>query len=203
MARTWATHEMEEAARLEGFAVVAGMDEVGRGPLAGPISVGLVILPEGFAEPVVDSKLLSAKQRAEKAIAIRAAAEWFCVEHVEPDFIDKYGVTASLQEAARRILAKADMPPGLVLLDGKHNFLHDITPARTVIKGDIVCASIAAASILAKEERDELMREYALQYPEYGFETHVGYGTPRHIVALKKYGTTPIHRQSFLGRILQ
>ncbi len=193
---------MEEAARLEGFAVVAGMDEVGRGPLAGPISVGLVILPEGFAEPVVDSKLLSAKQRAEKAIAIRASAELFCVEHVGPDFIDKYGVTASLQEAARRLLAKADSRPDLVLLDGKHNFLRDITPARTVIKGDMVCASIAAASILAKEARDELMREYALQYPEYGFETHVGYGTPRHIAALKKHGMTPIHRQSFLGKIL-
>lgn len=202
MARTWATHEMEEAARLEGFAVVAGMDEVGRGPLAGPISVGLVILPEGFAEPVVDSKLLSAKQRAEKAIAIRAAADWFCVEHVEPDFIDKYGVTASLQEAARRILAKVDICPDLVLLDGKHNFLRDIMSARTIVKGDMICASIAAASILAKEERDELMREYALQYPEYGFETHVGYGTPRHIAALKKYGVTPIHRSSFLGNIL-
>lgn len=202
MARTWATHEMEEAARLEGFAVVAGMDEVGRGPLAGPISVGLVILPEGFAEPVVDSKLLSAKQRAEKAIAIRAGAEWFCVQHIEPDFIDKYGVTASLQEAARRLVEKTEQALDLVLLDGKHNFLQGIVPARTVIKGDMVCASIAAASILAKEERDALMHEYALLYPEYGFETHVGYGTPRHIAALKKHGVTPIHRQSFLGRIL-
>jgi ribonuclease HII len=193
---------MEEAARLEGFAVVAGMDEVGRGPLAGPISVGLVILPEGFAEPVVDSKLLSAKQRAQKAIAIRAGAEWFAVEHIAPDFIDKHGVTASLQEAARLLLARLDVAPNLVLLDGKHNFLRDIVSARTVIKGDMVCASIAAASILAKEERDELMRAYALEYPEYGFETHVGYGTPRHIAALKKYGSTPIHRKSFLGNIL-
>lgn len=202
MARTWATHEMEEAARLEGFAVVAGMDEVGRGPLAGPMTVGLVVLPEGFAEPVVDSKLLSARQRAEKAIAIRAGADWFAVEHIEPSFIDEYGVTASLQEAARRLLARLNAAPDLVLLDGKHNFLQGIVSARTVVKGDMVCASIAAASILAKEERDERMRAYALEYPEYGFETHVGYGTPRHIAALKKYGATAIHRNSFLGNIL-
>lgn len=193
---------MEEAARLEGFAVVAGMDEVGRGPLAGPISVGLVILPEGFAEPVVDSKLLSAKQRTEKAIAIRASAEFFAVEHIGPEFIDKHGVTASLQAAARAILQKLDETPDLILLDGKHNFLANITPARTVIKGDMVCASIAAASILAKEARDELMREYALQYPEYGFDTHVGYGTPRHIAAIRKHGVTPLHRHSFLRKIL-
>lgn len=200
--RTWATHEMEETARLEGFAVVAGVDEVGRGPLAGPISVGLVVLPEGFAEPVVDSKLLSAKQRTEKAVTIRASAECFAVEHVEPEYIDEYGVTASLQEAVRRILGQIDVLPDIILLDGRHNFLPDTIRVRTIIKGDILCASIASASILAKVERDELMQEYALQYPEYGFETHVGYGTPRHIAMIKKYGTTPIHRRSFLKRIL-
>jgi len=202
MARTWATYEMEEAAHLEGFAVVAGMDEVGRGPLAGPISVGLVILPEGFAEPVVDSKLLSAKQRTEKATMIRAGAEYYAVEHIEPKFIDARGVTESLQTAVRKILQKIDKAPDLILLDGKHNFLQGITPARTVIKGDMVCASIAAASILAKVERDELMREYALQYPEYGFKTNMGYGTPKHIASIREYGITPIHRRSFLRKIL-
>jgi ribonuclease HII len=193
---------MEEAARLDGFAVVAGMDEVGRGPLAGPMTVGLVVLPNGFAEPVVDSKLLSGKQRAEKASIIRAEAEWFCVEHVDPDFIDENGVTASLQEAARRILKRAKLKPDMVLVDGKHNFIADIITSRAVVKGDLLCASIAAASIIAKEERDELMREYALQYPEYGFDTHVGYGTPRHIAALRKHGVTSLHRRSFLGKIL-
>lgn len=202
MARTWATHKMEEAARLEGFAVVAGMDEVGRGPLAGPISVGLVVLPGGIAEPVVDSKLLSAKQRTEKAIVIRASADFFIVEHIGPEFIDARGVTESLQAAVRKILQKNDKAPDLILLDGKHNFLQDITSARTVIKGDMVCASIAAASILAKVERDELMREYALQYPEYGFETNMGYGTPKHIASIREYGITPIHRRSFLRKIL-
>ncbi len=188
--------------RDEGFAVVAGMDEVGRGPLAGPMSVGVVILPAGFAEPVVDSKLLSPQQRMEKAIAIRAGALSFAVAHVEPEYIDTHGVTASLREAGRRALAQLKLSPDIILLDGRHNFLAADTPVRTLIKGDQISASIAAASILAKVERDDLMREYAHMYPEYGFETHVGYGTPRHIAALKKYGATPIHRQSFLTKIV-
>jgi ribonuclease HII len=202
MARIWAHSEVEEAVRDEGFAVVAGMDEVGRGPLAGPMSVGVVILPAGFAEPVVDSKLLSPQQRMEKAIAIRAGALSFAVAHVEPEYIDTHGVTASLREAGRRALAQLKLSPDIILLDGRHNFLAADTPVRTLIKGDQISASIAAASILAKVERDDLMREYAHMYPEYGFETHVGYGTPRHIAALKKYGATPIHRQSFLTKIV-
>lgn len=198
MARTWATHEVEEAARIEGFALVAGVDEVGRGPLAGPVSLGLVILPENFSEPVVDSKLLSAKQREEKAIVIRASAISWVVAHIAPEYIDRHGLTASLTAAGRQAWSQIELTPDVVYLDGRHNYLRYDVPVRTLVKGDQVCASIAAASILAKVERDSYMREQALIYPEYGFETHVGYGTPRHLAALRKHGFTPLHRRSFM-----
>ncbi|MFO0955114.1 MAG: ribonuclease HII [Candidatus Saccharibacteria bacterium] len=198
MARTWATHEVEEAARIEGFALVAGVDEVGRGPLAGPVSLGLVILPEDFSEPVVDSKLLSAKQREEKAIVIRASATSWVVVHIAPEYIDQHGLTASLIAAGRQAWSQIELTPDVVYLDGRHNYLRYDVPVRTLVKGDQVCASIAAASILAKVERDSYMREQALIYPEYGFETHVGYGTPRHLAALRKHGLTPLHRRSFM-----
>ncbi len=201
MARTqriWATHEVEEAARLEGFALVAGVDEVGRGPLAGPVSLGLAILPDSFSEPVVDSKLLSAAQREQKAIVIRGGAVAWAVVHIAPEYIDAHGLTASLAEAGRQAWAQLESQPDVVYLDGRHDFLKYEVPVRTLIRGDQLCASIAAASILAKVERDNYMREQALVYPEYGFETHVGYGTPRHLAAIRKHGLTPLHRRSFM-----
>lgn len=200
MARTWATHEVEAAARLEGFASVAGVDEVGRGPLAGPMTLGVAILPEDFAEPVVDSKLLSATQREQKAIAIRAGAVGWAVVHISPEYIDAHGLTASLTEAGRQAWEQlaAEMKPDVVYLDGRHNYLRYEVPVRMLVRGDQLCASIAAASILAKVERDTYMREQALVYPEYGFETHVGYGTPRHLAAIRKHGLTPLHRRSFM-----
>ncbi len=200
MARTWATHEVEEATRLEGFVQIAGVDEVGRGPLAGPLTLGLVILPEGFAEPVVDSKLLTPGQRELKAGIIYDTASVAVVVHVEPEYIDKHGLSASLREAGRRLWAhiEVEQRPDIVYLDGKYNFLGTDVPVRTLIRGDQLCASIAAASIIAKVARDELMRHAADLYPEYGFETHVGYGTPRHLAAIRKYGLTPLHRRSFI-----
>lgn len=200
MARTWATHEVEEAARLEGYSFVAGVDEVGRGPLAGPLTLGLVILPENFAEPVVDSKLLSPAQRELKANIIRDTAIVAVVAHVEPEFIDAHGLSASLHEAGRKLWQQIDesVQPDIVYLDGRHNFLRYGVPVRTVVRGDQHCASIAAASILAKVTRDQLMHEAADIYPEYGFETHVGYGTPRHLAAIRKHGLTPLHRRSFI-----
>lgn len=200
MARTWATHEVEEAARLEGYSFVAGVDEVGRGPLAGPLTLGLVILPENFVEPVVDSKLLSPAQRELKANIIRDAAIVAVVAHVEPEFIDEHGLSASLHEAGRKLWRQIEESarPDIVYLDGRHDFLRYSVPVRTLVRGDQHCASIAAASILAKVTRDQLMYEAADIYPEYGFETHVGYGTPRHVAAIRKHGLTPLHRRSFI-----
>lgn len=189
--------------KSEGFTLVAGMDEVGRGPLAGPISIGVVILPDSFAEPVVDSKLLRPEERNKKAQAIRDYALGYYVAHVEPEYIDTYGVTASLREAGRRALkGLGNLIPDVILLDGRHDFLGISSPVRTVIKGDRLSVSIAAASILAKVERDAIMQQYALEYPFYGFDSHMGYGTARHIEAIQQYGPTPIHRQLFLRKIV-
>lgn len=204
MVRIWATNKMEEQLQAEGFGAVAGVDEVGRGSIAGPVTLGLVILPEDFKEPVTDSKLLSRAQRAEKAEQIKAAALVCEVAHVEPEVIDNQGIVAALVEAGRRIWN--DLPPErcpqVILLDGSHNFLKLDADVRTVVRGDQLSRSIAAASIVAKHLRDELMYEQADLYPEYGWEMNVGYGTPKHIAALKSFGPTPLHRRSFITRII-
>ena len=202
MVRHYATQEYENLARDQGYSLIAGIDEVGRGALAGPVSIGVVVLPEDFSEPVVDSKLLSASQREEKAFFIRQAALVCEVVHVESGYIDAYGIVEALREAARRAWAVVDPVPDIILLDGRHNYIDLDIPVRTIVRGDQVSASIAAASLVAKVARDELMHEQALVYPEYGFETHVGYGVPRHLTALKRHGPIALHRESFITRLL-
>lgn len=181
---------------------IAGIDEVGRGALAGPVTLGLVILPTDFAEPVVDSKLLSARQRAEKAAIICEHALVCEVIHVEPEYIDAHGITLAQTEAGRRLLELIDSPPDIILLDGRHNYLQSDIPIETIVRGDQLSASIAAASIVAKHARDSLMREIEDIYPEYGFGMHVGYGTERHRRALQRYGPSPVHRKTFITKII-
>ena len=198
MARIWATFEREQLARTEGFGVVAGIDEVGRGALAGPVTLGLVVLPDDFMEPVVDSKLLSSAQRAEKAAIIKEHAIVCEVMHIDADYIDEHGIMAAQREAGRRLVELMDPRPDLLLLDGSHDYLKAEVPVQTIVRGDQVSASIAAASIVAKHARDQLMRELENMYPEYGFAMHVGYGTARHRAALMRHGPSPIHRMTFL-----
>lgn len=198
MARTWATFEREQLARTEGFGVVAGIDEVGRGALAGPVTLGLVVLPDDFAEPVVDSKLLSSAQRADKAAIIKEHAIVCEVMHIEAEYIDEHGIMTAQREAGRRLVELMDPRPDLLLLDGSHDYLQAEVPVQTIVRGDQVSASIAAASIVAKHARDQLMREMENIYPEYGFAMHVGYGTARHRAALMRHGPSPIHRMTFL-----
>ena len=200
----WATYEYEQKAREAGFGIIAGIDEVGRGAVAGPVSVGLVVLPEDFQIPVTDSKLLSPKQRAEKAALIAQAAIVCEVMHVEAKYIDQHGIMAAQREAVQRLWSIIDPVPSYVLLDGRHDFtgLGSAAQVETIVRGDQASVSIAAASIVAKHARDELMREHALMYPEYGFEMHVGYGTPNHVAAIGRHGISPLHRRSFLQKYI-
>lgn len=201
----WATFEYEQKAREAGYGNIAGIDEVGRGAVAGPVSVGLVVLPEDFQIPVTDSKLLSPKQRAEKAALIVQAAIVCEVMHIEAKYIDQHGIMAAQRQAVQRIWEMVDPLPAYVLLDGRYDFtgLGGAARVETIVHGDRASVSIAAASIVAKHARDELMRRYALMYPEYGFEMHVGYGTPNHLAAIRRHGLSPLHRRSFLQKYIQ
>lgn len=190
-------------AQLAGGRVCVGCDEVGRGPVAGPLAVGAVVLPD---EPrianVNDSKQLSHEQRERIAEEVKRVALAWDVEYIEPSFIDEHGMTAALRTAFTRAIAAVDaamqqqgMAVDVVLLDG--NAQHLDPREVNVIKGDGKCASIAAASIVAKVARDALMVDYAAQYPGYGFEKHKGYASAEHIEAIKTLGLSPIHRASF------
>lgn len=194
-----------ELAAGHGGGVVVGLDEVGRGPLAGPLAVGAVVLPE---QPVVaglnDSKQVAPDARERIAAEIKRVAVAWTVEYVEPDVIDAAGMTASLVMAFRRAIASieaAGVRVDVVLLDG--NPLHCDDREVNVVKGDAACASIAAASIVAKVERDALMCRLAEQYPEYGFESCKGYASPAHIEAIKRFGLSPVHRASFCTAFTQ
>ena len=179
--------------------VVVGLDEVGRGPVAGPLAVAAVVLPD---RPRIfglnDSKQLTAQRRESLAAIIKETALAWAVEYVEPSEIDERGMAASLRLAFTRALAAVEaqgVRADAVLLDG--NALHLDPRERNVVKGDSKCASIAAASIVAKVERDALMDEYAKTWPAYGFDHNKGYASADHIEAIKALGTCPIHRETF------
>lgn len=198
----WATLSEEKAAIGRGHQLIAGIDEVGRGALAGPVTIGLVILPVDFNLEVTDSKLLSPKLRLIKAKAIRDQAIVCQVEHIEAGFIDSFGIVAAMRQAAQQAWDNLLIKPDLILLDGPHNYLDLPVSVKTIIRGDQISASIAAASIVAKVARDEMLQDLSTDYPEYGFASHVGYGTPFHRSALQKHGPTDQHRLTFLTKIL-
>lgn len=181
--------------------VAVGLDEVGRGPLAGPLTVAAVALPE---EPQIvgldDSKKLSAKRREELAAQVRGVALGLSIVHIAPDQIDACGMTVCLRVAFTRALAGCGVQPDVVLLDG--NPLHIHEREVNIVKGDGKVACIAAASIVAKVARDALMVEADERFPEYGLASNKGYGTAAHIAAIKEHGPCELHRMSFLGNIL-
>ena len=191
--------------QISGGGVVVGLDEVGRGPLAGPLAVGAVVLPE---KPVIyglnDSKQLNPKRREELSERIKDIAIAWSVRYIEPHEIDAAGMPSSLRVAfsrAIRDIEDAGVHVDCILLDG--NPLHLDPRELNVVKGDARCASIAAASIIAKVARDSLMVEYAVQYPQYGFDSNMGYGSAAHQQAIRDYGLTPIHRVSFCNAFTQ
>lgn len=201
-ARVSAMCEIENERRKKGYKYIAGVDEAGRGPLAGPVYAAAVILPEGMLiEGINDSKKLSEKKREELFDVICEKASAYCIAEVSHTRIDEINILNATFEAMNKAVNGLNIRPDYVLIDGNRIKGMEI-PHETVVKGDAKSISIAAASILAKVSRDRVMYEMAKQYPLYGFDKHKGYGTKAHCDAILKYGACEIHRKSFLKKIL-
>lgn len=187
----------ERELKNNGYNLICGADEVGRGPLAGPVVCAAVIMPEGdIIEGVDDSKKLTARKREKLDALIRERAVAYAVCRVEPQVIDEINILEATKLCMKNAVESLEISPDFVLTDG--NMTLDITiPQRHVIGGDAASYSIGAASIIAKVYRDKLMDEYAALYPGYGFESNKGYGTAAHIAAIMANGLCPIHRRSF------
>lgn len=192
--------EIEEGYYAQGIKVICGMDEAGRGPLAGPVCAAAVILPEHLELPgLTDSKKLTDKKRRELYPIIKEQAIAYGIGFADEREIDEINILQATFLAMSRALEQLGVKPELALIDGNREKDFGI-PVKTVVKGDSLSANIAAASVLAKVTRDDLMVEMARQYPEYGFEIHKGYGTKAHYAALREHGPSPIHRMTFLKK---
>ena len=179
---------------------ICGVDEAGRGPLAGPVCAAAVILPEHLEIPGLnDSKKLTDKKRRELFPIIQEKALAYGIGFASQEEIDEINILQATFLAMERALGALAIRPGLVLIDGNQEKDFGL-PVKTVVKGDSLSANIAAASVLAKVSRDDVMLEFARQYPEYGFDIHKGYGTKAHYAALTQYGPCPIHRRTFLKK---
>ena len=188
----------EQMAWADGFTCVAGIDEVGRGPLAGPVVAACVVLPPDFAlDGIGDSKTLTQHQRERAETRIRAEALAVGLGIVEPDVIDRINIRRATHEAMRLAYHQLTPLPDCVLIDGLPVRDFPCPHQTAIVKGDSLSVSIAAASIVAKVARDRMMCAYDLVYPEYGFAGHKGYGSARHLAALTEHGPCPIHRRSF------
>lgn len=183
-------------------ALICGIDEVGRGPLAGPVMAGAVILPKDLRIPYInDSKKLTEKRREALFDVISREAVAIGIGANPPERIDEINILQATYEAMRQAVAKLQVNPDLLLVDAVH--IPDIAVRQvSIIKGDAKSQSIAAASIMAKVTRDHLMTEYDRRFPEYHFAKNKGYGTAEHIAALKEYGPCPIHRRTFIGNFV-
>ena len=189
----------ERRLREQGFRLIAGADEAGRGALAGPLVAAAVILPDGFVvEGLDDSKVLTPRQRESWFGRIQGAAVCIAVCKVFPGRIDRRGLHVSNIALLKTVLRRLEVRPDFVLSDGFH--LPGMRlPHLSIKKGDVITASVAAASVVAKVTRDRMMDRYHRRYPQYGFDHHRGYGTPSHRAAIAQYGPSPIHRMSFKG----
>ena len=183
-----------------GLHLICGVDEAGRGPLAGPVCAAAVILPEHLQIPGLnDSKKLTDKKRRELFPIIQEQAVAWGIGLASETEIDEINILQATFLAMRRALEQLSARPEIALIDGNRETDFGL-PVKTVVKGDSLSANIAAASVLAKVTRDNIMAEMANQYPEYGFEIHKGYGTKAHYEALRTYGPCPIHRKTFLKK---
>ena len=198
MSELW---ELENELYDSGIGLICGVDEAGRGPLAGPVCAAAVILPRGLEIPGLnDSKKLSEKKRDELFGVICKEAISYGIAFATVEEIEDINILNAAMLAMNRAIAMLDPIPELALIDGNRNSAIEIN-SRCVVKGDAKCADIAAASILAKVTRDRYMLEMAEKYPQYGFERHKGYGTKLHYEALREYGPSEIHRPSFLRKM--
>ena len=188
----------EQAARAAGYRIIAGIDEVGRGPLAGPVVAACVVLPPEFdLTGINDSKKLTERQRERASAHIHRDALALAFGIVEPDEIDRLNILRATHQAMRLAFLALSPAPDYVLIDGLPVRDFPCPLQRAIVSGDSLSVSIAAASIVAKVVRDQMMREYDAQYPEYGFAGHKGYGAATHLAALRQHGPCPIHRRSF------
>lgn len=192
--------EIEDENYSEGFEIICGVDEAGRGPLAGPVYAAAVILPKHLQIPGLnDSKKLSDKRRRELYPVICDQALAYGIGFATEQEIDEINILQATFLAMERAMAQLKIRPDLALIDGNRQKDFGL-PVKTIVKGDSSSANIAAASVLAKVSRDDWMIAMAEKYPEYGFEVHKGYGTRAHYQALEAYGPSPIHRMSFLKK---
>lgn len=195
--------EIEDENYAEGFRVICGVDEAGRGPLAGPVCAAAVILPPHTRIPGLnDSKKLTDKKRRELFPVICEQALAYGIGMATEQEIDEINILQATFLAMQRAMDGLQVRPDLALIDGNRQKDFGL-PVKTVVKGDSLSANIAAASVLAKVTRDDLMIRQATEFPEYGFEIHKGYGTKAHYAALEQYGPSPIHRMTFLKKFYE
>ena len=192
--------EIENSLYCDDITVICGVDEAGRGPLAGPVCAAAVILPRGLELPGLnDSKKLTDKKRRELYPIIKEQAIAYGIAFATEQEIDELNILQATFLAMQRAIDQLEGKADLALIDGNREKDFGL-PVKTVVKGDSRSANIAAASVLAKVTRDDLMEEMAKQYPQYGFEIHKGYGTKAHYAALTEHGPSPIHRMTFLRK---
>ena len=190
--------QKEQDLYKKGFNNICGIDEAGRGPLAGPVVVAGVIMPkDSMIEGVNDSKKVSEKKREKLYDLILEEAISYSVAIIGQDIIDEINILNATKQGVTQVVEGLDIRPDLILVDALTHINTKGVPYESIIKGDAKCYNIAAASIIAKVTRDRIMRQWDEIYPQYGFVNHKGYGTAKHIAAIKEYGLCPIHRRSF------
>ncbi len=187
----------------KGVKYVAGIDEAGRGPLAGPVVVAAVILPQdSMIEGINDSKKISEAKREKLYEIITKEAISYGVGIIYQEEIDEINILQATKKGLTEAIKQMSIKPNIIMVDALSGIDTLGIPYKSIIKGDAKCYSIAAASIVAKVTRDRIMREWDKVYPEYGFESHKGYGTAKHIAAIKEFGPCPIHRRSFITKFI-
>ena len=195
--------QIEKDLHTKGFKNICGIDEAGRGPLAGPVVIAGVIMPEdSMIEGVNDSKKVSEKKRELLYDKIIEEAISYSVAIIGQDVIDDINILNATKKGLTNVVEGLDVKPDLIIVDALEHIDTKGIPYESIIKGDAKCYSISAASILAKVTRDRIMREWDLVYPQYGFSSHKGYGTATHISAIREYGLCPIHRRSFTKKFV-
>ena len=196
--------QIEDNFHNNGVKYIAGIDEAGRGPLAGPVVVASVIMPEdSMIEGVNDSKKVTEKRREKLYDIILEEAISYGIGIIYQDEIDKINILQATKKGLTEAVEQMKIKPDLIMVDALTGIDTLGIPYKSIIKGDAKCYSISAASIIAKVTRDRIMREWDKVYPEYGFAAHKGYGTAKHIAALKEYGPCPIHRRSFIKHFVK
>lgn len=190
--------EIEKDLYHKGFQKICGIDEAGRGPLAGPVVIAGVIMPQdSMIEGVNDSKKVSEKKREKLYDLILEEAISYSVAVIGQDVIDEINILNATKQGVTEVVEGLEIKPNLIVVDALTHINTKGIPYDSIVKGDAKCYNIAAASIIAKVTRDRIMRQWDEVYPQYGFSSHKGYGTAKHIAAIKEYGLSPIHRRSF------